>query len=624
MQIEELYIENFKNFKKFEIELEKETTYDVIIGENGAGKSNLFEAIIEIFLFLLEKSLDDYFNFDFKIKYKLNNKKIEIEYNNDKISYKVDEVEKKEKEKFPKELLPKTLMIYYSGQNERISNYILEYEEKYRGNNKTKIVREKKEIRNIFGILKEHKSILLLLLLMYKENKNFNRILEEIKIEKSFLEGKIILKTPFYSRNKKQQTMSIYDENRFWGIKGKIGEKLMELTEGNKGNSAVGNEGFFSDEQKFYITLDIEVLKKLSKKYEVYEIFSFFDDLRVIEMLEKIELKIKKDEEVFFDYNLSEGENQYIIFNTIIEIFKEKECIFLLDEPDSFLHPKWQEKLIESIQNKTDLENQILISSHNLTTVARYAKNPFLLRKNKKATRVKTDYAISELSSNLAKINKKDNTSTILESYKLEEKPIVLTEGKTDCNIIRKAWQMLRDTEPPFKMIPIFSDEFLQRTLVSDEIKNTCNENPIIGIFDFDEAFDFWEKITKKDYIEIIENNPYKGLICKNKDKRIYAMLLPVPENNEKIEKLVIKNKETKTTFKKESRLSIELLFYGTDETKSYFKLEPCVGGERLEFYDKGQKNKFSTEYISRFSRNSFKNFIPLIDMIEEIIEGKI
>ncbi|MCI6153387.1 MAG: ATP-binding protein [Fusobacterium perfoetens] len=620
MQIEKLYIKKFKNFKNFEIEFGKENTYDIIIGENGSGKSNLFEAIIEIFLFLLEKSKDNYFKFEFKIKYKLEDKIIEVEYEDNNILYKINEIEQKNKKKLPKNLLPQTLMLYYSGQNERINNYILEYENKYRGKNKKSIIKQDKKLRNIFGILKEHKSILLLLLLMYKENENFNKILDEIKIEKNFVEGKMILKTPFYLK-KKQAIMSIYDENRFWKIKGDIEKKLLELTAGNKGEAGTGNEGFFASSQNFYITLDMQVLENLSKKYNIYEMFSFFDDLRVIEMLEKIELKVKKNEEVFFDYNLSEGENQYIIFNTITEVFKDKECIFLLDEPDSFLHPKWQERLIEAIQNKTNSKNQILMSSHNLTTVARYAKQPFLLRKNKKIIRAKIDYAISELSSNLAKIDRRDNTSTILESYKLEETPIILTEGKTDCNIIRKAWQVLKDTEPPFKLIPLFSDEFLQRTLISDEIKNNCNEKPIIGIFDFDEAFDFWKKITQKDYMEIIENNPYNGLTCKNINKRIYAMLLPV---NEKVENLVIKDKKTNKTFEKESRLSIELLFYGTDETKDYFKLESCVGGKRLEFYNKGQKNKFSTECISKFSKDSFQNFIPLINKIEQIINGEI
>ena len=116
-----------------------------------------------------------------------------------KISYKLNG-EKKEisdKKKFPAELLPETLMLYYSGQNERINNYILKYEEKYRGKNRKSIVKQKKELRNIFGILKEHKAILLLLLFIYKENENFKRILNEIKIEGEFLKGKLVLKTPF-------------------------------------------------------------------------------------------------------------------------------------------------------------------------------------------------------------------------------------------------------------------------------------------------------------------------------------------------------------------------------------------------------------------------------------------
>lgn len=305
MKIQEISINKFKNFKNLKIEFDN-NNYDVIIGENGAGKSNFFEAIIEIFLFLLENAEENIF--EFKIKYILTEKEIEVEYKEGKISYKLNG-EKKEisdKKKFPTELLPETLMLYYSGQNERINSYILKYEEKYRGKNRKSIVKQKKELRNIFGILKEHKSILLLLLFIYKENENFKRILDEIKIEGEFLKGKLVLKTPFYLKKKKQESMSIYDENRFWGIKGEIDEKLLELVKGNKGNPLDGNEGFFTKTQEFYITLDKDTLQYFSQKYSIYETFSFFDDLRIIEMLEGLELKIKKDGEEFSDNNLSE------------------------------------------------------------------------------------------------------------------------------------------------------------------------------------------------------------------------------------------------------------------------------------------------------------------------------
>lgn len=613
MKITNIKIKKFKNFKDFEINFTKDN-YEVIIGENGTGKSNLFEVIIEIFLFLLEDKKDS--PFDFEISYEINNNKVKVISEKNKVIYKLDETEEEKVGKPLKKFLPETLMLYYSGKNERINNYLSKYEEQYRGKNRKTITKKNKEIRNIFGILKEHKSILLLLLFIYKNNKKFNQILKDINIKEDFFKGKLILKTPFYGKKEKIESMSIYDEKRFWGIGKDILEKLNELAKGNLSNASDGNEGFFYEEQKFYITLNKEILEEMANKYSIYEMFSFFDDLRVIEMLDRLELSIEKDQESFSDFNLSEGENQYIIFNTIIELFEEKECIFLLDEPDSYLHPKWQDRLIEALQSKENSKNQILLTTHNVTTIARCSKNPFLLQKNKNPKKIGIDYAVGELSSHLAELKRNNNINIILEAYKIEDQPMVLTEGKTDCNIIKKAWRVLKKSEPPFKLIPVFGDEFLQRTLVSNDIKNLCKEKPIIGIFDFDEAYNYWNKLFSEKYVEI-EKDPYKCLVKKDENKNIYGMLLPVNPNKD-TEGLIIKNKENKTTFKQESKFSIELLFYGFEETKKYFKEELCVGGKRMAF--NWNKNKFSTEEISKFSEESFKNFIPLVNKIEEIL----
>ena len=49
MRIDRVYIDGFRNLKDVEADFDEVCLTTVIIGQNGAGKSNLIEAIVEIF-----------------------------------------------------------------------------------------------------------------------------------------------------------------------------------------------------------------------------------------------------------------------------------------------------------------------------------------------------------------------------------------------------------------------------------------------------------------------------------------------------------------------------------------------------------------------------------------------
>ena len=49
MRIDKLAIESFKNLKNFEIDIDESQLTSIFIGRNGAGKSNLLEALVIIF-----------------------------------------------------------------------------------------------------------------------------------------------------------------------------------------------------------------------------------------------------------------------------------------------------------------------------------------------------------------------------------------------------------------------------------------------------------------------------------------------------------------------------------------------------------------------------------------------
>ena len=49
MRLLRVYIDGYRNLKNVTVDFDKDSLTTVVIGENGSGKSNLIEAIVEVF-----------------------------------------------------------------------------------------------------------------------------------------------------------------------------------------------------------------------------------------------------------------------------------------------------------------------------------------------------------------------------------------------------------------------------------------------------------------------------------------------------------------------------------------------------------------------------------------------
>lgn len=111
-------------------------------------------------------------------------------------------------------------------------------------------------------------------------------------------------------------------------------------------------------EREFYLRSDLKkgLLEKaptISKKDKVFSI----DDLRL--------LITRPDKEV--DYSgISDGEHQFIhIFGTLM-LFSEENCLYLLDEPESHFNPLWRAEFIKIMNGvKTTKYQDFIVSTHS-------------------------------------------------------------------------------------------------------------------------------------------------------------------------------------------------------------------------------------------------------------------
>jgi AAA15 family ATPase/GTPase len=117
MKLDKLWIEEFKNLRDFNIDFDEEHLVTVIVGWNGAGKSNLIEALVIIFRDL---DLGEKASFGYKLDYLIHSgQKVHVESQKGEfpaITVDGNKISRKELKNY----LPKQVFGYYSGPSDRL------------------------------------------------------------------------------------------------------------------------------------------------------------------------------------------------------------------------------------------------------------------------------------------------------------------------------------------------------------------------------------------------------------------------------------------------------------------------------------------------------------------------
>lgn len=619
MRLKSIYISEYKNLKDFNITFDGTNFIDIFVGKNGTGKSNFFEALIEIFRHLYEWGNEDaVVYFDYAIKFEMEGQETEISYIASQLT--VNGTDRTTLSSVP---LPENILIYYSGHNDRVDGLINQYQSEF-----SKKIRSANfsQSRRFIGIGPEYKELLLTVILMQPNgNKSKAFICEKLGITSTSPEIKLQLSRPLYASASRFDMAEASDVGeRYWKPEGITKEFLDRLSTclSVAGDKETRTEGYLSgeDDQKYILYFNIEKIQHEFVDYSSQDLFRQLDNLKTLGMLTDINIPIKlnDDQDASISY-FSDGQFQSVYIYSISELFKESNCITLLDEPDSFLHPEWQYDFLNQISEITGEaanSNHVLMSSHSAVTLIPYAESKV------KYFDIKNNYAncyplpktiaVKRLSSDLIKYSEQEQLLSIINTIQIENKPVFFTEGSTDPTIIKTAWYKLYDEEIPFIPFYAFSCTYINQLITDQRIHNEMAGLPIFALFDFDKAFDQWNGLNGDE----LELNPFKGMIKKWSGGDTYAFMLPIPDNAG-IQKQVIKNAQTGETFGGLSSCEIEHLFYGNEPTNDYFREEPCVGGQKIVFKSDGDKTAFAKEVVPNLDASCFEVFRPMFEFIK-------
>ncbi len=80
---------------------------------------------------------------------------------------------------------------------------------------------------------------------------------------------------------------------------------------------------------------------------------------------------------------MSEGEKQILTIFGLRELLITGNTLFLLDEPDTYLHPEWQRDYVKSIVDIVDTKTNYLITSHSPNIISGLNKKQLKIIENK-------------------------------------------------------------------------------------------------------------------------------------------------------------------------------------------------------------------------------------------------
>lgn len=390
MRLDRVYIDGFKNLKQAEVNFDESHLTTVIIGQNGTGKSNLIEAIVDVFRFTdLNKVAP---RFLYEVDYRLDGKHIRlsnltgsatITCNGEKVSRTVFNKDKAA-------YFPDLVFGYYSGGSRRLEQLFDSHQRNYynaiKRNENLEECRRALDERRLFYCRPIHGIFALLSFFAYP-SESVGRLLKEKLGVTEFHSALTVLREPWFSNGKKD---FLEQAHELWGAKGPAGICARAMRdqafhplalEGHPIDDYRDKGG--SEAQLGVFLRNQEALKVLAKGYtNDHAFFAALEAMDISDLVRDLHLWVKRTNDESGDVSfsdLSDGERQLLMALGLIRISRNKRALFLLDEPDTHLNPHWQHTYLDLIQEWTEVTSNksrchIIMTSHNPLTIAALRK----------------------------------------------------------------------------------------------------------------------------------------------------------------------------------------------------------------------------------------------------------
>jgi len=454
-------VSGYKNLIDFKLNFTNQDGLTILIGNNGSGKSNLLEAISLIFYKIYNDDLDS-LDFKFLIEYEKNNKNIKIN-NIRSLKFRIDNIETT-KDMFYTSLndnTPDKIFTIYSGEELRLWEecYYTPYKNYY-----IDVIRNNASLDSLkMNYINKYFWDIAILLLFIKDENKISTILNGCKIDK------IMLNIHNTNLDKFHRT----SPNNITKVVNALKIKLDT-------NKKVSFEEFKTTKYINEYGDETEIISVLQELYYILlvALLPIEDDYKTLN-----QIKIEFDNDLTIA-EFSEGQKKEILITFITEVLASRNSLFLLDEPDSHIHPIKKLNLINILKN-SDTQS-IIMTTHSPTLIKEIETKHLVLIQDGQAKDADKIDLLKEITDGKWAI---DSLNNIL----IANKDILLVEGKTDIEYIEIALSKLREYPTynrryqnlDFTIIPTGGasglSNFIDKFTVSDNQK-------VIALLDRDKA----------------------------------------------------------------------------------------------------------------------------------------
>ncbi len=408
-----LWLQDFKNLKDYAVRFDPAQGLDVVLGWNGTGKSNLFEALVIIF-----RDLHDWWDKNrwpekpmsgFTLSYELDNHIIEATWRPEEM--KRPELKRKsiaretntmgEPQSVRREdlSLPRFIFGYYSGPTNRLAEHFLPMKQAHYVRLREATSDDPGTLAKLleqrrFFCAETHHAKYVLLAFSYREDPKIGEFLEDRLRIVGFESALFIIRKPRWARPKSEAA-------DFWGATGimrRVMERLRRYAIAPMILKQSVSDGYRSvTEDHYYFFLpDIASLHAFAAEYQ--DARTFFLALESTDFSElihdvKIQVRVKSTntQQVSITFHqLSEGEQQLLMVLGLLRFTKSHGSLILLDEPDTHLNPHWSVAYLKDLarvmsdnvlQSSEQQTSQILMATHDPLVIASLVKEQIHLLK---------------------------------------------------------------------------------------------------------------------------------------------------------------------------------------------------------------------------------------------------
>jgi len=317
--------------------------------------------------------------------------------------------------------------------------------------------------------------------------------------------------------------------------------------------------------------------------------------------------------------NLSTGEKQ-VVFRAgflLRSLSEARSSIVLIDEPELSLHPEWQERIISFytslLGDGSGTHPQILVSTHSPFIVhGAVGAKVIILEKDSATGAVREMPSPTYPAVRGSEAVRAFNIDGFLSAAR---KPLlILTEGESDALLFKAAWDKLRPGKPmEFELRAALGAKNVNITLNDSEVFSKLAGRMLLGVFDFDSAFNQWNGVWYKTS-QNIPTAEVDGVMKRHSTHKGWAMLLPVPPFRQSFASRALGGA---------SILSAEFLFQDADIPSSMVGSNQVPLGHALPYFKDSEKTNFAT-LAQRLPPSSFAGFEPLLARWEDILAGRV